>query len=402
MKKLPPQSLDLGLGELIGEKSNDSYLQDHVTQESNVADEKNSELSGLFSRGEYGKVIAQTESKFSTDPEAAIYWIRSQAALGAVPLSILIAPFEKTIYEMLSLDSSLYLRSFAGEAAKEFLSSPSLEEEFKEKIIERMSELGIVLPVLSSPIVQEKNPINSHANNSNKSSNFTLFIFLAIILGGLGFYLKNHISDTESSSFASYKSPPLNSELVAGDLERQSVGSLDALLSELIEKDSNPNPTVIPTIAENLETSATVSSTTIKKEIVNTETPVEPRDFISPQRNDPPSPRLHDEPRDGFYEALVETLVLSKPQIDASPITRLRAGALLEVVGRDGVFYEVKSKGGKIGFVLVQDVAPPHASPRRNSNQIRDYPRDSLGENQIEDLPPDPFSRESIERRYDR
>lgn len=406
MKKLPPQSLDLGLEELIQNKKNDSLPSEEVKSQHKISEEGSSEVPALFSRGEFAKVISRTENLFSTDPEAAIYWIRSQAALGAVPISILVAPFEKTIYEMLNPDSPILLRSLAGDAAKEFMDSSHIDHEFKDRIKERMLMLGVELPtsVQTSPIEnledfkQKEIPLNQRRSNSSG-----MILFLMILMAVVLYQLINHYSQGSSALYAVNDQPRPSKDLVTGDLKRQTVGSLDALLSDLNNQNASTQPTISPTIQATNQTSPVQVQ---PKETVNTDTPIEPDNLRESNRDSsPPEPRLNDEGREGFYEVLVETLVLSKPQIDSSPVTRLRPGALLEVVRRDGVFYEIKSKGGKSGYVLMQDVAPPIRHQDRGIYQgIRDrelFRNDSKTDDDSSS-PPDPFSRESVERRYDR
>lgn len=404
MKKLPPQSLDLGLEELIQEKKKISENLETSAKETFIED-SSSEISTLFLRGEFAKVISRTEGLFSVDPESAIYWIRSQSALGAVPLSILIAPFEKAIYEMLSKDSSLHLKSLAGYAAEEFISSEHLDDEFKQRIADRMLELGIELPKNSASgdsAVFNNQAAPSPLQPKKKSHASSMILILMLLIGVILYQLIDRYNPEASFQYASVIQPEPSKDLISGDLKRQSVGSLDALLSDLNNKPSEVQPINSPITDVVTEASPIPVQ---PKETVNTDSPVEPTNLRRSDRDEPPEPRLKDEYNDGFYEVLVETLVLTKPQIDSAPVTRLRPGALLEVVRRDGVFYEVKSKGGKIGYVLMQDVAPPGVLEDRSDisgTNRREFFRNKRLVEDDSNSPPDPFSRESVERRYER
>jgi len=406
MKKLPPQSLDLGLEDLIKDKTEEGRPSEPKLSTQEAISEP-SELSTLFSRGEFGKVIDRTEKIFASDPEAALYWIRSQSALGAVPLSILIAPLEKTVFELMDNNSPLQLKMMAKQTFEEFASSEHVHTESKERLRHRLTELlGEEVPSFAAPQISSNIASPSQAEELKQSS-IVAPIMVLLVLGVLAYFYYFRKSE-DTVQFSPLPDAKVKESLITSELARQSVGSLDALWSDLIGSNAAP-PTVVPTSKPSDVPEAALPS---QKESVNTTSPIEPphREEVRPE----PEIRDRGDSNSNFYEVLADTIVLSRPTVDASPVTRLRRGALLEVVGRTGVFYEVESKGGKKGYVLMQDVSPPERNAvkpkfsddyeRRSENN---YPNSSQNEGsrrerESSDLPPDPFSKESVERRYDR
>lgn len=83
MKKLPPEDLDLGFSEFLGERIEKK------------PEEVEHSLEDLFKAGEYRELSKRAEKNFDSSSEAVLWWIRAQIKLNEVPLSILSAPFER-------------------------------------------------------------------------------------------------------------------------------------------------------------------------------------------------------------------------------------------------------------------------------------------------------------------
>lgn len=85
MKKLPPEDLDLGFSEFLGERI-EKKPEEIKTDPS---------LKELFEAGEYRELSKLAEKNFDSSSESVLWWIRAQIKLNEVPLSILSAPFER-------------------------------------------------------------------------------------------------------------------------------------------------------------------------------------------------------------------------------------------------------------------------------------------------------------------
>ena len=123
-----------------------------------------------------------------------------------------------------------------------------------------------------------------------------------------------------------------------------------------------------------------------EKETVNTTSPVEgpeissaaaggPGAGQSPSSAKPPEPRFADAsgqqapslalaptfetfPRARKYSIIAPTRVMLRPSIVGQPVEQLASGAEISVEGKEGYWLKIRSKQGRVGYVLAQDATP--------------------------------------------
>jgi hypothetical protein len=197
MKKLPPEDLDLGFSEFLGER------KEEIKQDEDS-------LEDLFNLGKYRELSKIAEAAFDSSDEAVLWWIRAQIKLNEVPLSILSAPFERV-----EKNPDPKLESLIKITAEELglLAKP---EESKEVVLEEV--------VKDEP--------------TKKTSAFPVLVLLVLIaiLCVTGFYF--FYSSSPGFWSVGFSNP--NPRLLKSELPRATVDPLDLVLSQI---DSAPTQT---------------------------------------------------------------------------------------------------------------------------------------------------------------
>jgi len=157
--------------------------------------------------------------------------------------------------------------------------------------------------------------------------------------------------------------------------DRLSGLQLDAVLQDL-----NATPPQSKTVAGSVKVRpASVGAPSVPtKEVIDTSSPVEPRNF--PKFEAPAGKAPNESERkidqefvkdfpgkkpgvasfgtEARYRVLAPTRVISSPSIRAELITELRAGDTVVVDGEEGSWLRLRSKNGDLGYILRQDAVP--------------------------------------------
>lgn len=187
MKKLPPEDLDLGFSEFLGER------KEEIKQEGEG-------LEDLFNSGKYRELSKIAEANFDSSDEAVLWWIRAQIKLNEVPLSILSAPFERV-----EKNPNTNLEALIKITAEELdlLAKP---EESKEVVLEE---------VVKDP-------------PTKKTSVLPVLVLIAILCAaGVYFFYSS------SPGFWSVGFSNPNPKLLKSELPRATVDPLDLVLSQI-------------------------------------------------------------------------------------------------------------------------------------------------------------------------
>ncbi|GEM_PF-4250509 len=202
MKKLPPEDLDLGFSEFLGER---------IEKKSEEIKAEPS-LKELFEAGEYREVSKRAERNFDSSSEAVLWWIRAQIKLNEVPLSILSAPFERVEKDP----------------------DPSLDQLIKITAEELKLLTEVEAPKdIPLPIVQKR-----------KFS--SIWIVSIVLIGVFSYY---HLYSQEPGLWSQSFSPPKPKLVLEESVQRVTVDPLDLVLSQI---ELAPTPKLVESPVQSL------------------------------------------------------------------------------------------------------------------------------------------------------
>jgi hypothetical protein len=429
--------LDLGLAALMAESTNEplkaSLPTDSVelgSVSSQLPEEKASQspYEILAERGDWAGLCKCAEEALgepaASGCEAKLWWLRAQYELKAMPLSILVAPFESLLerVEGLLLDDSTAsdiepLFPYIVELLKIFQKGgleASLGDDLKAYLVRNFSltfEGGRDLAKSPTPLSEDPShqrlfpeetdtKIRPSAQHSASSSD--RFILLkwggGIALCLLGVFLYWFTRSYLPSLSLSVRSPdlilasaaPLLTSPVSDRIGR--VSQLDAVLydaensetranssteeASAVDNSSRPEgqlvqPTKAPPPAVVVPPRPLKQTKGRQAEVVDTSGPVEPEGLFEERSARPSIPSNSRaggrDPIDGrtmtvrgsqLFRVLVRTEVLAKPAFTANRIGFLQVGDEIEVERSEGPWLQVRSRMGRVGFVISQDVVP--------------------------------------------
>ena len=145
-------------------------------------------------------------------------------------------------------------------------------------------------------------------------------------------------------------------------LRRRLGGSLDAIDSLLDQMQ------VRPRVVQRVARSERAVNRSTRKISINTTGPIEPSDFprsevgarVQPRFSGDWSPGAVEYPVERFsspkvFEVIARTHVVTEPAYTAEEVVILHVGHKVEAEGRHGPWLRLRSKSGRVGFVLAQD-----------------------------------------------
>jgi len=411
-KKQDPPVIDLGLTALLSgvESSKASCNGPLVTSE--AQDEPL--MNKLLAERRWTEIIARSEQDESlrNSGEGALWWIQGHLGELSMPVSLLIAPFEEAAKRCMSAPASPALQELLENTGQSILlrlrqlgdaeqaaafgrmlrdrgircaADPSEREPFK---------LGAIHP----PALEARGlatPARGTGSRPIRSTIRLSFAMLLLLCAGIAL-LRLPLSATPtalaSESFIRDSAPKEQRypEVVLPD----AVGNLGALYYSFEETRPDPQSSTgsTPPGAPQEGTGATappqpapertLAPKLPQRERINTAGPVEDQAFRDgvagrkplpakpggrpnptaqrgPFGDGPPPATPFDRPVDGrLYRVIAPAKVVSAPSYTAQVLGRLEPGDKVMVDGRIGTWMRLRSRRGRDGYVLAQDVVP--------------------------------------------
>ena len=207
---------------------------------------------------------------------------------------------------------------------------------------------------------------------------FVVLVLLGVIAGLSWYVYQNFIGSRARTALMSSEVGVNNPELVAPQPEKvSSLPNLDAIFYNLGLKEKPASPVGPGNGGDKKgEVSAPVANVN-SQGVLNTKGPKEPED-IRELRERGPEPSTSATNNDGrtdprrimdqaqlplnsqapirLHRVLVKTRVMATPDFQGKVLVELNPGDRLLVEGAEGNWYKIRSKGGKVAYVLRQDV----------------------------------------------
>ncbi|MCB9030477.1 MAG: hypothetical protein H6619_05445 [Deltaproteobacteria bacterium] len=389
------------------------------------------DLQSLFDRKEWKTLQKLSEKELDRSEEESpltrLFWVKSQLELKTVPASILSAPADSATKSLLkqidqldlklkkeialilikigsNLTSTLsdnlgfefYNRSLKfdlGVADKlrdvlvneqELVDQTLGKKKLKERRQQAIDKLTLKLGKKEKVATNSEEPKIKVASDKPKSKQLSYKLIAVISLFAMlygGYQYKDQVlalfSDDAEKPYLPIETGEQRAEPVIPKAERVAkLTTLDAILYDMKEaKAGLTKEEIDSSLPEKTEVSsptknATAPQHSVKKETVNTTSPVEGTVFypelsklqnqnLADESSYPgSSPSLPSEDLSGkgeLYRIIASTRVMSKPSFLGISIAYLDQGARIEVLSRSGDWLKVRSRKGKLGFVLAQD-----------------------------------------------
>jgi hypothetical protein len=384
------------------------------SQEEPVCSSRN-QFEQLCEDKAWNELNSASESSLGTSGlvglEAKLWWLRAQYELSAMPSSILVVPLESLLEDFREYGSleepppegcsqEERIRIYGYAASFVALLKDQISEKTYSELEQRCSELGCGVSFVDLSSAENSVPESSnleeeaeerefkqmHHNEaalplSNKQplgSVLYLLGLVTVLLGGWFYLQEGEVLSSRSPQVALTVEPP---PLQGPQGERIArVSQLDAVLFDA--ETEPPSPDEKATVDEvslrqepPQRVKKTVSPKTKSKEIevVDTSGPLEPDNLYerTPVSSDSRgSASEYASRRSGqetggrtilgarVFRVLVRTEVLAKPTFTSERIGFLSVGDEVEVERSEGPWLQVRSRMGRVGFVMSQDVFP--------------------------------------------
>lgn len=376
------KGVDLGLRDLIsslnGELSvTQSSKEIGASEEISTAEEASSSaetFSELFENQKFDELITRAEADIkesnNQDLAARYWWLNAHASKSDIPYQILKATAEslandaeiKSEVKLQLLIRSLITKLDEQDIRKHQDDDPKGSEDIRSSIVAKIEK-------------EFRTPIKT--------------IGTVLLLAGLIWMLKDVIFEKQALPLNTELSPDQEAKLIAPEVAATDLKTaMDAVSYTLDAQEYNNKPAVTSSPASTPQPAAT--QTSIKKEPISTDGPKESENRImrEPPRSAPQLPETskrvaeqdedYRDPFDAesvagkgyrkqkgqesfFSERSLRVIrraeVFSDPSARSEKVATVYDGDIVYAEGREGAFYRVRSRKGKIGFIHEGDVA---------------------------------------------
>lgn len=385
-------------------------------------------MAALKQGGQWHELIATAERSLTGENGTAnsLWWVRGHLGALSMPVSLLIAPFERVARELADEPAGSELRVLLEETAGIMLERlqqvaersqvdafQGFLREFKVATVqgvlgkhrsawtletEPAGKKGAAPPVAAQPskVVRRRAP-----RIAIVLLLLLFFVGCFFAISGIRTSLFSAPTALASEEFVRDPAPPEQEQVTL--LPRDPMGDLSALFYSIEPaaptaaaggqaQAADPQPPGTTTAADQASGPAASTAPALPKpkERINTDGPVEGEEYRSGvdrsasgagQVNQAPGARLpgsqqgispFDRPARGdVYRVLVRANVVGSPSYRAAVIGRLQPGDEVLVDGRVGAWLRLRSRRGNEGFILAQDAEPVVGKTERD---LQAYP----------------------------